>query len=351
MRAITFTARTVARLGAFLSVGLALAALWACDAPAGSTSNTTPTGSTPKKLRVVCTVGMISDLARSIAAEHAEVVGLMGEGVDPHLYKPTRTDIASLTSADIIFYNGLLLEGKMTDALMRVATSGKPVHAVTEGLDEAFLIHPDGTDGHEDPHVWMDPRAWIHAAGVVRDRLAELDPARRDVYAANATSCIEALTALDAYAERCLATVPAEQRVLITAHDAFNYFGRRYNYEVVGIQGISTESEAGLQDIARLTDLIVHRRVGAVFVESTVSDRSIRSLIAGAEARGHRVIIGGNLFSDAMGQPGTYEGTYLGMIDHNVTTIARALGGDAPQAGFQGKLTDPGHTDAPVGAD
>lgn len=288
--------------------------------------------------KVVTTVGMIEDVTRQIAGDRAEVIGLMGSGVDPHLYKPTRSDIRRLMDADVIFYNGLLLEGKMADALIRAATSGKRVHAVTELIDEQYLLEPDEFEGLYDPHVWMDPAAWSRTIDVIRDKLIEFDSSGKEVYTANAAAYRDQLAELDAYAERVLGSVPERRRVLVTAHDAFNYFGRRFGYEVVGIQGLSTESEAGVRDIEDLVDLLVERGIGAVFVESTVSDRNIKALIAGAKARGHSVVIGGELFSDAMGDADTYEGTYIGMIDHNVSTIARALGGDVPERGMNGKL-------------
>ena len=288
---------------------------------------------------IATTVGMISDITRQVAGDRATVEGLIGPGVDPHLYRPTRTDVQKLLDADVILYNGLLLEGKMTDALIRAANAGRRVHAVTELMDEQYLLEPEEFAGHHDPHVWMDPAAWAKAVEVVRDRLSEYDPKGGAVYGANAGAYLAQLGALDAYAAEVLSTVPGGQRVLVTAHDAFNYFGRRFGFEVVGIQGLSTESEAGVRDIERLVDLLVERKVGAVFVESTVSERNINALIAGAKARGHTVVIGGRLFSDAMGDAGTYEGTYIGMIDHNVTTIARALGGQAPERGMQGRLS------------
>lgn len=287
---------------------------------------------------VASTIAMVTDIVRNVAANRADTIGLIDAGVDPHLYKPTRSDIRRLLNADIIFYNGLLLEGKMTDALVRAASAGKKVHPVTELLDHQYLLQPDHRADHHDPHVWMDPQAWAKAVEVVRDKLIDFDPAGKQAYHDNAARYLARLDQLDEYASRTLATVPKQQRVLVTAHDAFNYFGRRFGYDVVGIQGLSTESEAGVQDIERLVDLIVNRNVAAVFVESTVSQRNINALIAGANARNHNVKIGGQLFSDAMGPDGTYEGTYIGMIDHNVTTIARALGGQAPQRGMNGKL-------------
>lgn len=290
-------------------------------------------------IRILATVGMVADVARAVAGERGTVTSLMGPGVDPHLYKPTRSDLQRLMSAEVVFYNGLLLEGKMTDTLVRAASSGKKVHAVTELIDENALLSPAEFEGHHDPHVWMDPAAWMKAVEAVRDVLITFDGPGESAYRANAEAYLAELRALDAYAARVLGSVPPAQRVLVTAHDAFNYFGRRFGFEVVGIQGISTESEAGVQDIERLVSLLVERKVPSVFVESTVSERNISALVAGAKARGHTVTIGGELFSDAMGDDGTYEGTYIGMIDHNVTTVARALGGEAPERGMNGKLT------------
>ncbi len=308
-----------------------------CDRSTSPAVQSEP-GTVEGSYTIVATTGMVADIARNVAGERADVIGLMSSGVDPHLYKPTRTDVQRLLAADVIFYNGLLLEGKMSDSLVRAATSGKKVYAVTELLEEQYLLEPEEFAGLYDPHVWMDPSAWVQAVAVVRDKLTEFDPNGADTYEANATAYSAQLAELEAYAERVLGSVSEGQRVLVTAHDAFNYFGRRFGFEVVGIQGISTESEAGVQDIERLVDLLVSRSIKAVFVESTVSERNVKALIAGANARDHEVVIGGKLFSDAMGAEGTYEGTYIGMIDHNVTTIARALGGEAPAAGMNGKL-------------
>jgi len=296
-------------------------------------------GPAPANPNVLCTTGMIADVARNIAGERAQVTSLMGEGVDPHLYKPTRSDIASILRADIIFYNGLHLEGKMTDALTRADRAGRSVHAVGETIDQSTIrAHKADDSMHTDPHIWMDPSAWAQIVGIVEQTLIEHDPDGSEQYQANAQAYRVELAKLDTYADRALSSIPETSRVLVTAHDAFGYLGARYNMEVVGIQGISTESEAGLRDIERLVSLLVDRKIGAVFVESTVSERNIKALIEGAKARGHAVIIGGELFSDAMGAPGTYEGTYVGMIDHNVTIITRALGGEAPARGMQGKL-------------
>jgi len=289
--------------------------------------------------RVVATVGMIADIAREIAGPLAQVDGIIGEGVDPHLYKPTAPDVKAMQSADVVFYNGLLLEGKMTDILVKLASSGKRVHAVTEGLAEDSGYVLSGEDEHHDPHVWMDVKGWIAATKIVEKALAEFDSANAATYQANATAYRAKLEALDQYAKTSIASIPETQRVLVTAHDAFQYLSRAYGIEVRGIQGMSTESEAGVKDIEDLVSFLVARKIPAVFVESSVSDKNVRALLEGASAKGHNVIIGGELYSDAMGAGGTYEGTYLGMIDHNITTITRALGGTAPEKGFQGKLS------------
>jgi manganese/zinc/iron transport system substrate-binding protein len=276
-----------------------------------------------------------------VAGDRAQVTSLMGEGVDPHLYKPTRDDVVKLLAANVVFYSGLMLEGRMTDTFMTVSRRGTPVYAVTELLEEKYLLEPAGFAGHWDPHVWMDAAAWSKAVEAVAKSLAEFDPAHSALYRSNATTYAAELRALDDYARKSLATIPEQQRVLVTAHDAFNYFGRAYAVKVMGIQGISTESEAGVEDINRLVKFIAENRIPAIFVESSVSDKNVRAIIEGAKSRGWTLRIGGTLFSDAMGKPGTYEGTYIGMIDHNVTTITRALGGNAPEKGFKGRLATP----------
>ncbi len=297
-----------------------------------------PVSAQGQAFTAVATTGMVGDAVKAVVGNAAKVEVLLGSGVDPHSYKPTRSDIARLASANIVFYNGLLLEGKMTDALVRVANAGRPVIPVTEKLDEKFLLEPEGFDGQYDPHVWMDVSGWKKAVEAVRDSLIKFRPALADTFRSNAARYLGQLDKLDKYVREAVGSVPKESRVLVTAHDAFNYFGRAYDFEVQGIQGISTESEAGLKRIQELVDLLVKRKIGAVFVESSVSDRNVRALIEGAKARGHTVKIGGELFSDAMGAPGTYEGTYIGMIDHNATTIARALGGKTPARGMAGQL-------------
>jgi len=288
---------------------------------------------------VVTTVGMITDVVRHVAGEKAQVAGLIGEGIDPHLYKPTRKDVVAMSQADLIFYNGLMLEGKMADVLIRMARKGKPVYAVTEEiLNRGDYVITDASE-HFDPHVWMDVQGWILATGVIAEALGEFDPQNADYYDKNAQDYIARLEALDAYAREVIGSIPEDQRYLVTAHDAFSYLGRAYGIEVMGIQGISTESEAGLRDIEELIDFLVENRIPAVFVETSVSDKNVRALVEGARARGHDLQIGGTLYSDAMGPTGSYEGTYIGMIDHNATYISRALGGEAPATGMNGLLS------------
>ena len=289
------------------------------------------------RLQVVTTTGMIADAARRVGGDLVEVRALMGPGVDPHAYRQTRTDIVALANADLVLWHGLYLEAQMEEFLLDLARD-RAVVAVAESLSGDLLIAHDDYEGRFDPHVWMVPELWAGVVEAVRDALVAVAPDHTATFAANAEAHLAELAALGTYARGVLDSVPPERRLLVTAHDAFNYFGRAYGFEVVGIQGISTESEAGLQRISDLVDLLVDRRIGAVFVETSVPDRNLRALIEGAAARGHEVVIGGELFSDAMGEPGTYEGTYPGMVDHNATTVARALGGTAPERGMSGLL-------------
>ena len=325
-----------------LVTALAVLVLAACGGGSPDGASAAPAdGGTDERTypyRITATTGMVADIVRQVAGDRGTVVSIIGEGVDPHLYVPTRSDVAALMDADIVFYSGLLLEGKMTDTLIKVAGS-RPVHAVTELVDESLLLQPAEFAGHFDPHLWMDVSGWTQAVHAVTEALVAFDPDGARGYRERAADYGATLGELHAYALRALGSLPEPHRMLVTAHDAFNYFGRAYGLEVAGIQGISTESEAGLDRINRLVDLLVTRRIAAVFVETTIADRNVRALIEGADARGHTVVVGGELFSDAMGQPGTYEGTYVGMLDHNVTTVARALGGEAPERGFQGLLS------------
>ncbi len=289
------------------------------------------------RIHAIATVGMVADLIKHVGQEHVEVTQIMGPGVDPHLYKANRDDVQSILEGDLVFYSGLMLEGKMIDTLVKLGRK-KTVVAVTEALDESLLLEPEEFAGHYDPHIWMDVSAWAKCLPVIADTLSERDSKHATEFRAAAESYQAELMKLHQYGLDCIASIPAESRVLITSHDAFNYFGRVYGLEVMGVQGISTESEAGLQRINEFVDLIVERKIKAVFVESSVPRKNIESLIDGAKSRGHAVRIGGELFSDAMGSPETYEGTYLGMLDHNITIVTLALGGQAPETGLMGKL-------------
>lgn len=294
-------------------------------------------------LNVVATTGMITDTVRRIGGDAIRVTGLLGSGVDPHGYRQTRSDIVAMTRADKVFWHGLFLEAQMEDFLLRLGET-KDVTAVTDQMEaaaragETDLIGSEDYEGRYDPHVWMDPALWQQVVARIQEALAQASPDHAETFAANADAFNAELAALRSYGMEALAQIEPQNRVLVTAHDAFAYFGRAYDMEVLGVQGISTDNEAGLNRIGTLVDMLVERNVGAVFVESSVSDRNMRALIEGAAAQGHEVRLGGELFSDAMGADGTYEGTFVGMIDHNITTIARALGADVPEAGLNGRL-------------
>lgn len=333
---------SVLPLRAGLLAGVGILLLFAgCDASNGAATDATqrPRGDGP--FTIVTTCGMVTDIVRQVAGDQATVTGIMGEGVDPHLYKPTRGDVKKLMEADVVFYSGLMLEGRMGDTFAKVSRTGKPVYAVTEGIDESYLREPPEFAGHWDPHVWMDVAAWSKAVEFVAESLAAYDPPHAAEYRHRADAYRAELTRLDEYTRQVIATVPQEQRYLITAHDAFGYFSRAYDIPVRSVQGISTESEAGVDDINKLVDFIVENKIKAVFVETSVSQKSVDAVLEGVRNRGAEIAIGGQLYSDAMGAAGTYEGTYVGMIDHNATTIARALGGEAPELGLNGKLSPP----------
>lgn len=286
---------------------------------------------------IVATTGMIADAARRVGGDLVSVQALMGAGVDPHAYRQTRSDIVAMSRADLVLWHGLYLEAQMESFFEDLSRKGRVI-PVADGLPKDALLSHEDYEGRYDPHVWMDPILWRDVVDAVTNELSALRPENAGAYKANSDAFVSELGDLAEYAKTSLAKIPKEKRVLLTAHDAFSYFGRAYDFEVIGIQGISTESEAGLNRISDLVDVLVYRDIGAVFVETSVSDRNMRALIEGAAARGHTVSIGGALFSDAMGPEGSYEGTYLGMIDHNVTTIARALGADVPEGGRLGKL-------------
>lgn len=293
------------------------------------TKAVTSTGSdaTPAPLSVVCTTGQVADMLENIGGSHVNVVALMGPGVDPHLYKATPGDIRRLKRADVIFYSGLHLEGRLAAILEKLAEK-KPAIAVTAGVREhqprRLLTAPQFAESY-DPHAWFDVGLWADCAEYAAGKLIELDPAHAAEYRANADRYVAQLRDLDRWCRERIREIPEKQRVLVTAHDAFGYFGRAFGIEVHGLQGISTADEADLGALNDLVRLLVSRRIKAVFIESSVPRKSITSLIEGCDAAGHKVVIGGELFSDAMGNPGTPEGTYVGMVQYNVNEIVNAL--------------------------
>jgi manganese/zinc/iron transport system substrate-binding protein len=273
-----------------------------------------------KQIRAVATTGMIADVVAHIGGEHVEVIQLMGPGVDPHVYRASESDVNRMSQADIIFYNGLNLEARLTSVFDEIGRTRTAV-AVGTAVEAGELLVDPRYQNQPDPHIWMDVKLWMKVAGKIRDELIKMDPAHEADYRANAEAYLRQLAELEDYVQQQITIVPAERRVLVTAHDAFGYFGRGYNFEVFAPQGISTESEAGVEDIRRTIDTVVSRQVPAIFVESSVPPDVIEAIIAGARSRGHEVVIGGELFSDAMGASGTPTGTYIGMIRHNIDTI------------------------------
>lgn len=279
-------------------------------------------------VQIVTTTSMITDITKVVGGATVSVTGLMGAGIDPHLYVASEGDMELLQEAEVIFYNGLLLEAQMAEILEQLGER-KTVVAVAATIDEQQLLPWAQYADEYDPHVWFDVSLWMKAVETVRDTLAEVDAPNADTYRANAAGYLAELTALDAYVKEQAARVPAEQRILVTAHDAFHYFGRAYGFDVRGLQGISTASEAGTADVQTLADFIAEKQIKAIFVESSVPVRNIEALQAAVAARGFTVVIGGQLFSDAMGDPDTPAGTYMGMVRHNIDTIVGALLGES----------------------
>lgn len=276
------------------------------------------------RLQVVTTTGQVADLVRNVGGEQVDVTPLMGPGVDPHLFVASEGDVERLQRADVIFYNGLFLEAQMADVLGQIGAR-KPSIPVADSIDPALLLPWAQYADEHDPHIWFDVALWMKAAEVVRDTLIEANPANADTYNANTTAYLETLRQLDAYVKEQAARVPADRRVLITAHDAFHYFGRAYGFEVRGLQGISTAAEASTADVRALADFIVERQIPAIFVESSVPVRNVEALQAAVADRSFEVEIGGELYSDALGSPDGDAGAYTGMVRHNIDTIVGAL--------------------------
>jgi len=282
-----------------------------------------------ERIQVVTTIGMIADMVHEIGGSSVNVIQLMGPGVDPHLYKPNRDDIQSILESDIVFFAGHHLEGKMTATLEKLSEQ-QTVIALAEILDENLLIRDE--QSQVDPHLWMDISLWSGILDPITQELGKQAPEKAADFSSNAMRMSEQLKNLHRYGQESIASIPENQRILITSHDAFRYFGRAYGVEVEGIQGLSTESEAGLQRINKLVDMISKRKIKAIFIESSVPKKNIDSLIEGCRARGHEVSIGGELYSDAMGERTSPQGTYLGMMAHNLKTVTRALGGSADES-------------------
>jgi manganese/zinc/iron transport system substrate-binding protein len=385
LRSLTSTARLTALSGIALTAALVCGCSGSNDSAAtnGSSDGTGTVGSasgggnadSAGKLNIVTTTAMVSDIVTAVAGDRGVVTGLITGNQDPHMFTAGNNDVKNMVGADAVFYTGLMLEGRMADDFALVGRKGKPVFPVTEGLDRKKLREPPEFEGHWDPHVWMDVELWSECVNQVAKQLKALDEdsaakleARavelesleekddtaisqlRDEaaryhdrsleYAAPADEYRKQLTELDGYIKKVIATIPKDQRYLVTAHDAFGYFAQAYGIEVKAIQGISTDSQAAISDINSLVDFIVENKVPSIFVESSVSQKNIEAVIEGCGSRGWTLKIGAELFSDAMGTAGSYEGTYIGMMDHNATRITRALGGEAPEKGWQGKLSD-----------
>jgi len=277
-----------------------------------------------EKIAITTTTNVITDLVENIGGDYVSVTGLMGPGIDPHLYRPSASDVKELQNADIIFYNGLDLEGKMGDIFVKIGKGETHVWAVSESIPRESLLILD-TTGHFDPHVWWNVELWAEAAKVVATGLKEYDPKNFEKYDENLSEYLNQLETLNSNNLKKINSIPKEQRVLVTAHDAFRYFGHTYGFEELSIQGWSTDSEAGIREIQNLADEISERKIKALFVETSISPATIEALKAAVQDKGHDVIIGGELFSDAIGEKGTYDGTYVGAFTHNIDTIVKAL--------------------------
>ena len=278
-----------------------------------------------EKVKAAVTIGMAADLVRQVGGDRVQVDQLMGPGVDPHLYKPTATDAGRLSKADVIFYSGLMLEGRMGDLFAKLARAGKKVYPITESVPEELLTEPKEFQGHYDPHIWFDVSMWAQTVPTIIKGLSEVDPAGKEIYEKNGAALMDRLGKLHQWCKDTAAELPENSRILVTSHDAYNYFGRAYGFMVIGLQGVSTVSEAALADMASLVDFIKKQKVKAIFVETSVNPAAIRRV---AEDAG--VKVGGELYSDAMGSPGEMRGgfdtgSYEGMVRYNLTTIVNAL--------------------------
>lgn len=302
---------------------LLIASLTACDQQQQATTNSS--SDTPDTLNVVATTGQLADAVTNIAGDTVNLTGLLGPGVDPHLYVPTEGNVATFSEADVIFYNGLHLEAQMTRVMEQMAKQGVTVVSVGDALPEEQLLSWDDSAPH-DPHIWNDPLLWKQVVEAIRDTLVEADPDNATLYQTNAESYLNEIQETHEYLLEQTAQIPEDKRVMITAHDAFGYFARTYDFEVHGLQGVSTESEASTADVQDLATFIAERQIPAIFVETSVSPRNIEAVQAAVKAQGFDVRIGGTLFSDALDSEGQPAATYLGMLRHNMDTLVAALG-------------------------
>ncbi len=283
-----------------------------------------PSQNSVKSSTIVCTTGMIGDMVKNLVGDSLHVLTLMGPGVDPHLYKATQGDISALSEASVIVYNGLHLEGKMTGIFEKLSKS-KTIIAVSDGLSKTDLINSSDFEGAQDPHIWFDVSLWSKAMLSVSEKLQKAFPNLKTYIQEQESRFKMQLDSLHQYCKMQTALIPENQRIMITAHDAFKYFGGAYNLEVRGLQGISTTAEFGLKDISNLVQFVTDKKIKAIFVETSVPQKSIEAVIEGCDKRGHQVALGGELFSDALGSSNTAEGNYIGMVQHNVNTIVKAL--------------------------
>ncbi|MDO5096276.1 MAG: zinc ABC transporter substrate-binding protein [Peptostreptococcaceae bacterium] len=311
----------------FLMTVLSVAILAGC---ANKTENTGGNaGANPEtdsgKLNIVATTTMLADLAKELGGDKVEVTGLMGAGIDPHLYQASAGDVERMQKADVVVYNGLHLEGKMGEVFEQLASQDKAIISIEEGLDHGKLLDAEDEPGLHDPHIWFDVMIWKDAAKYLAEELSAVDAANAETYKSNLESYSKELDELDSYIKNRAAEIPKESRVLVTAHDAFRYFGKAYDIEVRGLQGISTEAEAGTSDVSELADFIVDKKIKAIFVESSVPTKTVEALQASVKAKGFDVQIGGELYSDSLGDSGTDAGTYIGTLKANIDTIVDAL--------------------------
>ncbi len=278
-----------------------------------------------KKLQVVTTTSMITDLVKIIGGDKIDVQGLMGAGVDPHLYKASEGDVGKLSDADVIFYNGLHLEGKLEDVFENMRHQNKITIAISDVIDRKELIDSELFASNYDPHIWFDISNWEKITGFVITKLSEVNKKNAKIFQENGDKYLVELAELKKEIANSINELPVEKRILVTAHDAFNYFGKAYEFNVVGLQGLSTATEAGVQDVQRMASFIIEHSVKAVFVESSVPKRTVEALQESVKSKGHEIVIGGTLFSDALGDYGTVEGTYIGMYKYNIKVIIDAL--------------------------